>query len=485
MSDGKRMATNIIASWGANLVKVAVQLVMLPVMARVLGPAEMGLYSLALPILALVMPLADAGLANSLARESRDNHKVWSTSFWLLMFISLLLAVGVYAGAFGVAQTSNQPRLPGIVLVLCAIFPMMGLGVLPMARMIQKGRLIAPAIIDMVSNLLGAAIGITAALSGFGVWSMVAQYVSVFAFRMVMLNACEFYFPQFVLDFRGLKSHLGLGGSITLSKIAESAGRVAENSQVSRVMGASALGAYGFANQVARFLAEAVGNSLWANLYYQSLHCEHERLGPQLVRMTRLLCHILIPASFLGAALAPQFLPLILGDKWLHAGWPLAVFCLTYPFTIMANLVGAVLYARGHAALPMTIAVVTALGRFAAIVFLLPHSLLAACIGVGAISILQAAASFLATRSVIGFRMNDIVIASFWPIAAALLGFWGALAVLLYRTDIFGGLYAVGCYTIIYLLAQLAFDRKRFLADAQGLISLATRRKNEQKSIAQ
>lgn len=484
MSDGKRMATNIIASWGANLVKVAVQLVMLPVMARVLGPSEMGLYALALPILALVMPLADAGLANSLAREAPDNHRVWSTSFWMLMFISCLLAVSVYGGSFGVAHTSNQPRLPQIVLALCTIFPLMGLGVLPMARMIQKGRLIAPAIIDMTSNLLGAGLGIAAALSGYGVWSMVAQYVSTFAIRVFLLNACEFYWPHLVLDFRGLKSHLGLGGSITLSKIAESAGRVAENSQVSRISGASALGAYGFANQVARFLSEAVGNSLWANLYYQSLHCDHDRLGPQLIRMNRLLCHILIPASFLAAALSPTFLPFVLGDKWLHAGWPLAIFCLTYPFTIMSNLVGAVLYARGYAIIPMTVAVLTACARFAAIYLLLPYGLMAACVGVGAISILQAMGSFLASRPVIGFRISHVVIAAFWPVAAALLGFWGAFTILLYRNDIEGGLYATACFTTIYLLAQIMFDRSRFLADAKGIMGLVVRRKAKAETVA-
>lgn len=479
MSDGRRMATNIIASWGANLVKVLVQLVMLPVMARVLGPSEMGLYALALPILALVMPLADAGLANSLAREKPDNHRVWSTSFWMLMFISLLLAVSVYGGSFGVAHTSNQPRLPQIVLALCAIFPLMGLGVLPMARMIQKGRLVAPAIIDMTSNLLGAGIGIAGALSGYGVWSMVAQYVSVFAIRAFLLNACELYWPRMVLDFSGLKSHLGLGGSITLSKIADSAGRVAENSQVSRVLGASALGAYGFANQVARFLSEAVGNSLWANLYYQSLHCEHDRLGPQLIRMNRLLCHILIPASFLGAALSPTFLPFVLGDKWVEAGWPLAIFCLTYPFTIMSNLVGAVLYARGHAMIPMSVAVLTACARFGAIFILLPYGLMSACIGVGAISILQAIGSFLASRKVIGIRISEVLVTSFWPVTAALLGFWGAFTILLYRHDIEGGLYAAACFGGIYILAQIMFDRSRFLTDASGIVELVRRKKTK------
>ncbi len=44
----RRLAVNILAGGGANLVKIVLQLVMLPLMARLLGPTEFAVYALAL-----------------------------------------------------------------------------------------------------------------------------------------------------------------------------------------------------------------------------------------------------------------------------------------------------------------------------------------------------------------------------------------------------------------------------------------------------
>jgi len=476
MSDSKRVATNIIASWGANLVKALVQLLMLPLMARVLGPAEMGLYSLALPIVSLVMPLADAGLANSLAREPTSNHRVWSTAFWMLQAIALVLAAGVIGGSYFVAFTANQPRLQFVTMALSVIFPLLSFGVLPMARMIQKGRLVAPAMIDMTSNILGAGLGVFCAFSGFGVWAMVCQYVAVFFVRAVLLNICEFYRPHFVISFVGLKSHLQLGSSVTASKVMEFGGRIAENSQVSRALGPVALGTYGFSTQVARFLSEAVGNSIWANLYYKSLHASEDELGSILIKMTRLLCLILMPGCFLAGALAPTILPMLLGQKWAMAEWPLAIFCLTAPFTVVSTMTSSVLYARGNAKVPMAIAAVTAVARFLAILLFSTQGLLIACVAVGSVSLAQCALAYFVSRKLIGFRIRSILRHTVGPIVMSALGFVAALAIAYSHPSIESGAIGVLAFVGVYFIGQVLFDRALFIPDIKGVLGLLSKR---------
>src|SRR5215472_6380821 len=112
---GRRIALGAIASGGVNLIKVGLQLVLLPVMARLLGPEEFGLYALVLPTIAFVTTLADGGLGTTLVREPESSSLVWSSAFWLLLMTGSGLAIcasifGVFFGTF-IAQPRISPMI--------------------------------------------------------------------------------------------------------------------------------------------------------------------------------------------------------------------------------------------------------------------------------------------------------------------------------------------------------------------------------------
>ena len=477
MIESRRLATNIIVGWVANLVKVIVQLIMLPLMARFLGPAEMGLYSLAMPIISLVMPLTDAGLGQSLAREKLDNHPVWSTAFWLLQIIGVLLAFGIIGGSYAVAIMAKQPRLPMVMIVLATIFPLVACAVLPAARLTQKGNLIAGPIIDMTSNVLGAFIGAYFAYAAFGVWAMVAQYISVFVFRTSLFNFVEFYIPRLMFNLRALGGHMQLGGAITGSKLVEFGGRIVENSIVSRSLGSAALGTYGFASQVSRFLSEAVSNSIWANLYYASLYGEGDASINALLKLTRVLGLILFPLSCLAAALAPTALPVLLGHKWELAGWPLTLLCVAAPYVVIGNMTAAVLYAKGRGGIPFWTSTLSTIARVAAIFIFSPYGIIAACAAIAVLSILQYVISFFVTQRSIGHHALAVLGNLAWPIVASFVGFAAVLYILLH----YEGYVAIGvagvAFAAIYVLVQVLFDRRRFIADCAGIITLAFKKR--------
>lgn len=85
VSSDRKLALGVIASGAVNVVKVGLQLLLLPVMARLLGPGEFGIYALALPTVSFVALLANGGLGATLAREPESSSLVWSSTFWILL----------------------------------------------------------------------------------------------------------------------------------------------------------------------------------------------------------------------------------------------------------------------------------------------------------------------------------------------------------------------------------------------------------------
>jgi O-antigen/teichoic acid export membrane protein len=108
---------NLISGIPNNVFRILFQLMMLPLMARLVGPSELGAYAVAAPVLSFITLLSEAGLGDSLAREKSNDTLAWSSAFWRLMASATLLAVGVYGVSFIVAYLAHQPRLPDIMLV--------------------------------------------------------------------------------------------------------------------------------------------------------------------------------------------------------------------------------------------------------------------------------------------------------------------------------------------------------------------------------
>ena len=342
----KGIAVNTLAGWIANVTKVGIQLVMLPVMARLLGPAEFGLYALALPTVSLFLVLADGGLGLSLAREDESATEVWSTAFWLLLAVGLAMAVVVTGWGYALAALTGQPRLAGLMAFLSLSFPLITMSVLPSARLTRRGNLVVNAVTDATSALVGSGIAIALAVAGAGAWSLAVQYVSVYVIRALSLNAVASAMPTWTFRFATLTPHLATGSSLLGARVSDFASRIVENIAVSRFFGDAGLGNYTFGNQTSRFLCEAASNPLWAALYAQALHTSAEGIAALYAKMGRILALLIFPASALLAVSAPQVLSIVLGPRWAGAAVLLQIVVPSYAIAGVAVLSSAVLLAN-------------------------------------------------------------------------------------------------------------------------------------------
>jgi PST family polysaccharide transporter len=360
---GRRLALGAGMMGAGSVLKVALQFVMLPVMARLLGPSEFGLYALAMPTVTFLQVLADGGFGNSLAREPESSTATWSTAFWVLHGFCALLAIVVIGWSFLLAGWTHQPRLPPLMAVLSLSLLLLAASILPGARLTRRGQLGTGAIADLLANCVGAAAGVALALHKAGAWSLVAQYLVTYATRTVLLNVAAFEMPTFQFNLRSLTGHFAVGGALVGGKLADFVGRMIENSVLSRGLGASALGAYSFGNQVPRFVCESVSNPVWATLYVQALRNEREVTLRSYYQLTRLLGLVVLPMAALSAAAAPFVIPFVLGPSWVRAIPVISTILPGYALSVVGGQSGALLYACGRSDISFGIASATAVAR--------------------------------------------------------------------------------------------------------------------------
>jgi O-antigen/teichoic acid export membrane protein len=330
----------------ASFVKMGLQLGSLPIMARLLGPSEFGLYGIVLPVVAFVSMLADGGLGMSLVREP-ESSDIWSTAFWALLGTGALLSGLLTGWGFLLSEITHERRVWGLLATLSISLIFMTTTVPPLARLDRQGRIGVGATADLIGSIVGTLVGVGFALCHAGAWSLVFQYLTNYALRSAIVNWAAFQMPRLEWKPRLLLGHLTTGGQVMGGRVADFAGRMLESLAMGQTLGINAVGLYTFSNQVCRFITDAVGSPLWMSLYIKSLHQDGESIRALQKQLARLFCILLFPVTVIVSASAREFVVPLLGQKWDNAVPLIQILFPCYVFMSLGSQTGAVLLAQG------------------------------------------------------------------------------------------------------------------------------------------
>jgi O-antigen/teichoic acid export membrane protein len=462
-SSSRKLAFGAIASGTVNVIKAGLQLLLLPIMARLLGPDEFGIYALALPTVSFVALLADGGLGATLAREPETSSLVWSSAFWFLLFAGVSLALG--ASAFGVflAHLVQQPRVSPMVALLSLSLVFLVLSVPAGARLTRRINLGVGAAADLAANLTGAIVAVVLAFNGAGAWSLVAQYLSTYATRAIVLNFSAFEMPKFAFSMSAIHPHMASGGLLIGTRLSEYLGRVGENVLIDRLFGTALLGSFTFANQISRFATETVGNVSWAALYVQALTSDRANVVDIHRRLCRMLAGILFPATFLAAAVAPELTDMLLGPKWLELAVMLRILLPVSALSIIAVQVGPILLAIDRFEIFFWCAVGLGVGRVIAVCAGVWIGLPGVIFGMAGVTLLHFAALIILSAPSTGCRISPMLRGMVGPAISSLV----AAGVCLLMLELVSP--NPGSTLISLAIGLAAFTVSMFLIDRRGL----------------
>jgi O-antigen/teichoic acid export membrane protein len=462
----RRLAIGAMAGGVVNVIKIALQIVLLPVMARLLGPSEFGLYALALPTVSLVTLLADGGLGATLSREHETNSLLWSSAFWALALMGVTLALGLTGIGILIGYLANQPRLAYIIALLSLSIVFLTLSVVPGSRLVRRKHLGIMAFADLASNIVGAIVAFTMAWYGAGAWSLAAQYVAVFLVRAIIVNLAAFHFPAAKFSLAALRPHLLSGGTLIVSRIFEYVGRASENFLIDKIFGTVLLGSYNFSNQVSKFVTDAASNVAWSAVYVQALTEDKTKVVVLHRQLCRLLGVVLFPTTLLAAAAAPELLAWTLGPKWPDLSFLFRVFLPLYAISAICSQTAPLLLAYNRFDIQLWCMIGLSLGRALAIALGYWIGLKGAVCGVAVVTLAFCIAMIVTPAQVTGCRPIPLLACLLRPAISSVVA---TVSFLVLKTMfpqnkeetllcLFGGF-------TVYLLCMLVIDRKGLTDD--------------------
>ena len=367
------MALGALLLAGSNLLRLAVQLLLFPILARLLGPADLGMLALAMPVLLLGLVLSEGGMGQTLLRTSVKDTNMEATVLLTALVASSVLATLLYFAAPALAAVMGHADIAPVLRGLSPILLLAGLCCVPSIRVQRGGTGAGFAIADIFSTLFGAAAAILGALAGWGVWSLVAQQLVLWCVRTVTLCSRAGLLstgrPSWGALAIILRRAAPLIGAALLGLLAISIDVLA----VGRILGVTQAGHYALAWQILRMPQMVLVAPVLVPLLPALLRLSQDRAASAaLVTATlRMLLGLVLPLTLGMALVADVAVGLLLGPRWAESS---LLLTLLFPAAVSQamTLVGAtVLQARAR---PRT--------QFA--VALLNTSLIALCVAAGA-----------------------------------------------------------------------------------------------------
>jgi O-antigen/teichoic acid export membrane protein len=331
------------------------------VLAHLLTAREFGIAAMALAFSGLALVFSDPGLGAALIQRRTLTEADRSTVFWTTIAAGLACTLAGIGLSAQIASFFGEPDVQPLVIVESLTFMLVALSATQTALMARDMNFRALELRDMSGTIAGAVIGIGLAVAGFGAWAIIGQSVASAAVATALLWRYATWRPRLVFSRQSLKENGSFGGKLFVTRILSYLNLNADNLLVGRYVGTAALGVYALAYNVMFAPLGRIAGPIQQVLIpaFSRLQDDAERLGSVWLRGSRLSAAVSVPA-FLGMlVVAPDFVPVILGDRWSAAVPVLQLLCWAGILQSVQLLQWSVLQARGRAGTLLRYAIVS------------------------------------------------------------------------------------------------------------------------------
>jgi O-antigen/teichoic acid export membrane protein len=351
----RRIASGLAWTGGVKGLAQIVSWMMTILVMRLLTPTDYGIFGLATLFTQITGMAAEFGLGSVLVylRELDALHTAQLHGFSLLLGAVGVGLAGLAAYPFG--AFFHAPALAPVILVLATTFLIDSARTVPAALLARDMRFKQLAALDLVKAIVVPVVTAGFALAGYAYWALVFGVVTSSLVSTMMVLA---WHPQRVAwpRVRELRPALSFGVDVIVARLAWWGYSNADFTVAGRVLGAEAVGVYNCAWTIACSPMEKV-----VSVFTRVMPALFSRVkyDPALVKryfasITEVITLLITPACLGLAAVADDFIPVVLGAKWLPAVVPLRLLCCYAAVQGPTTLFPHILNAAGKTRLAMS-----------------------------------------------------------------------------------------------------------------------------------
>ncbi len=301
------------------------------VLARILSPAEYGLIGIVTIFTVVLGGIVDSGFTSALIRKKETTDEDYNTMFFTNMAISLLVYGLLWVGAPAIAHFFNKLELVKITRVTGLMLIFQATSITQVTILTKRLDFRTKTKASFVAALISGIIGISMALTGCGVWSLVGQKLSNTLIYSVCLWVLNRWWPNGTFSKDSFRYMWGFGWKMMLSGILNNTWNQLYQVVVGKFYSPATLGQYSRAKEYANIFSSNL-TSIVDRVTFPVLaevQDNKERIISAYRRVIKTTMFVTVVCLFALGATAEPLLNTLIGPQWHEAATYLPFICIS------------------------------------------------------------------------------------------------------------------------------------------------------------
>lgn len=316
----KRVAA---ASAVAMVFSQVVTLVQTLVLARLLTPAEVGLFAAGTVLMAFLTDVSEGGMRAGLVHRETRLDEAAETVFRATAAAGAVLAVGAVLTAPVIGLVFGDPAAGLVAATSAGVLFLHSLTNVPEALLQRQFSVKRRLIVGPLNSVTFAAVSVGFALAGYGVWSLViASYAHYLVWVTSLWILCGWRPLRTGFSTELWRELRRYGFPLVAGLVAARVQSIVESVVVGRVLSTAALGHYRYGVRISRVpvsaIIEVTANALFPA--FSRLAAEPARLRAKYLQALGAVLVVAVVLSGLMVAVGEPAVVVLLGEPWRGAG---------------------------------------------------------------------------------------------------------------------------------------------------------------------
>lgn len=319
------------------------------VLARLLTPADYGMIGMLAIFSAIASTLQESGFMAALTNKKDITSADYNAVFWFNILVSVTAYIILFFCAPYIAAYYRQPELTALARYLFLGFVLASTSIAQSTYLFKNLMIKQKAISQIPALLLSGTVGIIMAYNGMAYWGIATQtliYISV-------ISICFWHFspwrPSWKIDLRPLKGMFSFSSKVLLTNIFTQINNNVFSAIIGRYFSPQSVGYFTQSNKWSSMgsvlISGMINSTVQPVLVEISDDCERQQqVFRKLLRFTAFLS---FPALFGLALIAPEFIEITIGQKWLPCIPYLQILCVWGAFVPITSLYTSLIISKG------------------------------------------------------------------------------------------------------------------------------------------
>lgn len=349
-----------------RMIAQGISLIISIILARLLSPTDYGVVSVVTIFFTFSNVLISGGLNTALIQKKDADLLDYSTVFSISLGLSLILYMLLYIFAPFISRIYHADILVQIIRVMGISLPIYAIKSVYCAFISVNLQFKSFFFATIGGTVISAFIGIGMALSGYGVWALVAQQLSNTIIDTMILVFVTRIKLSLKISWKRAKTLFGYGSKILMSNLIGTAYTEINPLFIGIKYSSAELSFYTKGKLFPGAISATITNTLSAVLFPVLSKKQNEKQS--LLHYTRLYMKVssflVFPAMLGFFSISDNFISVVLTNRWMEASYYMKIFCLATMFDIVAVGNCETIKAMGRSDIYLKIELIKKVGYF-------------------------------------------------------------------------------------------------------------------------